>query len=323
MRILACSVLAITSAVAQASEPLHLVATVPMPRVEGRIDHMSIDVKGQRLFVAALGNNTLEVIDIKNTKQLHTITGLHEPQGIAYTPNTNRIYVANGSDGSLRVFDGTSFQLLKIIPYGDDADNVRYDPQEDRVWVGYGSGALGALNQDGAKLAEVKLDAHPESFQLETKGPRIFVNLPGSQKIAVVDRKAGKVIASWNTGGPQANYPMAFDEADRRLFVVCRNPARMVVLDTSVGKVIATVSVVGDSDDVFYDAARKRIYATGGEGAISVFQQQDPDHYTEIAKIATVKGARTGYFSSDLGRLFVAARRDGSHPAEIRIYQTQ
>src|SRR5215471_7582638 len=285
MRILAYYALAIASAVAQSSEPLHLVGTVPIPNVEGRIDHMSIDVKGQRLFVAALGNNTLEVIDIKNAKQLHTITGLHEPQGITYTSNTNRIYVANGSDGSLRIFDGTSFQLLKTIAYGDDADNVRYDAQEDRVWVGYGSGALGTINQDGAKLADIKLDAHPESFQLETKGPRIFVNLPRSQKIAVVDRKAGKVIASWTTGGPQANFPMALDEVDHRLFVVCRNPARMVVLDTSVGKVIATVPAVGDSDDVFYDAARKRIYATGGEGSISVFQQQDPDHYNELAKI--------------------------------------
>jgi DNA-binding beta-propeller fold protein YncE len=191
---------------------------------------------------------------------------------------------------------------FRTIPYGDDADNVCYDAQEDRVWVGYGSGALGAINQDGAKLADIKLDAHPESFQLETKGSRIFVNLPRSQKIAVVDRTAGKVIASWTTGGPQANFPMALDEADHRLFVVCRNPARMVVLDTSAGKVIATVPAVGDSDDVFYDAARKRIYATGGEGAISVFQQQDPDHYTELAKITTVKGARTGYFYPDLNR---------------------
>jgi YVTN family beta-propeller protein len=125
---------------AQSPESLHLVATVPMPNVDGRIDHMSIDVKGQRLFVAALGNNTLEVIDIKNAKQMHTISGLREPQGIAYTPNTNRIYVANGSDGSLRVFDGTSFQLLKTISYSDDADNVRYDAREDRILVGYGGG---------------------------------------------------------------------------------------------------------------------------------------------------------------------------------------
>lgn len=323
MRMLGGFALIISSALGQSPEPLRLVATVPMPSVEGRIDHMSIDVKGQRLFVAALGNNTLEVIDIKNAKQIHTITGLKEPQGIVYTPNTNRIYVANGADGSLRIFDGTSFQLLKSISYGDDADNVRYDAQEDRIWAGYGGGALGVINQDGAKLADIKLDAHPESFQLEAKGPRIFVNLPASRKIAVADRKAGKVIDSWSTGGPQANYPMALDEANHRLFVVCRNPARMVVLDTSNGKVIATLPAVGDCDDVFYDSARKRIYATGGEGAISIFQQQDPDHYRADARIATAKGARTGYFSSDLGRLFVAARRDGSRPAEIRIYQTQ
>src|SRR5579864_7765505 len=128
---LLCMFSVIALAHAQPVEPLRLLGTVPMPNVEGRIDHMSIDVKGQRLFVAALGNNTLEVIDIKNAKQIHTIPGLHEPQGITYTPNTNRIYVANGSDGSLRIFDGTSYQSLKTIPYGDDADNVRFDAQED------------------------------------------------------------------------------------------------------------------------------------------------------------------------------------------------
>jgi YVTN family beta-propeller protein len=281
---------------------------------------MSIDVKGQRLFVAALGNNTLEVIDIKNAKPIHTISGLREPQGIAYSPNTNRIYVANGGDGSLRVFDGVSFEPLKSIAYGDDADNLRYDAGSGRIWAGYGSGALGAIDENGTKLAGIKLDAHPESFQLENNGPRIFVNLPRSRKIGVADRNTGKVIASWTTGGPQANYAMTLDEANHRLFVVCRNPARMVVLDISNGKVIATVPAVGDCDDVFYDSARKRIYATGGEGAISVFEQHDADHYSQIAKITTVQGARTGYFSSDLARFFVAARRTGSHPAEIRIY---
>ncbi len=308
---------------AQQSEPLRLVGTVPLPEVDGRIDHMSIDIKGQRLFVAALGNNTVEVIDVKNRKPLHTISGLREPQGIVYLPNTNRLYVANGADGSLRLFDGSSFELLKTIPYGDDADNVRYDPREDRIYVGYGSGALGVSDKDGNKVADIKLDAHPESFQLETAGPRVFVNLPKSRKIAVVDRKSKTVIASWTAGGPQSNYPMALDETNHRLFVVCRSPARMVVLDTLTGKVVETVPAVGDCDDVFYDSARKRIYATGGEGAISVFQQQDADHYKEIAKITTVKGARTGFFSPELGRLFVAARRDGGHAAEIRIYDVQ
>jgi YVTN family beta-propeller protein len=310
-------------AYAQRDEPLRLEGTVPMPQVEGRIDHMAIDIQGQRLFVAALGNNTLEVVDVKNHKELHTIRGLREPQGIAYLQNTNRLYVANGADGSLRVFDGSSFQLLKTIPYGDDADNVRYDPREDRIYVGYGRGALGVTDKDGNKVADNKLDAHPESFQLETTGSRIFVNLPKSQKVAVIDRKTQTLIASWTTGGPQSNYPMALDEANHRLFVVCRSPARLVVLDTLMGKVVQTVPAVGDCDDVFYDSIRKRIYATGGEGAISVFQQQDPDHYKEIAKITTAKGARTGFYSPDLGRLFVAARRYGGHPAEIRIYEVQ
>jgi YVTN family beta-propeller protein len=320
---LLCVISFIALARAQPDEPLRLVGTVPLPQVEGRIDHMSIDVKGQRLFVAALGNNTLEVIDVKNGKLLHTIPGLREPQGIVYQPNTNRLFVANRADGTLRVFDGSSFQLLKTVPYGDDADNVRYDPREDRIYVGYGSGALGVTDRDGAKLADIKLDVHPESFQLETTGPRIFVNLPESQKIAVVDRKTRAIIASWTTGGPQSNYPMALNEANHRLFVVCRSPARMVVLDTLSGKVVATVPAVEDCDDVFYDSARKRIYATGGAGAISVIQQQDPDHYKEIATITTAKGARTGFYSPDLGRLFVAARRDGGHPAEIRIYEVQ
>ena len=321
MRALACWVLLSASALAQSPEPLRLIDRVPMPMVEGRIDHMAIDVAGQRLFVAALGNNTLEVIDIRNAKHVRTITGLHEPQGVAYTPATNRIYVANRADGSLRVFDGTSFALLNTIAYGHDADNVRYDPQTDHVWVGYGDGALGAIDRSAAKLADVALGAHPESFQLEANGPRIFVNLPPLRTIAVVDRQAGTVAASWPTGGATANYPMALDEPDHRLFVVCRRPARLLVLDTSTGKVIATLPTDGDSDDAFYDAVRKRIYAIGGEGAISVFEQKDPDHYRELDRIPTAPGARTGYFSADLDRLFVAARRRGAQPAEIRIYE--
>jgi len=279
-----------------------------------------VDLNNQRLFVAALGNNTVEIIDLKNGKRIHSIPGLTEPQGVLYVPPVNRLYVANGGDGSLRIFDGSSFQHLNSISFGDDADNVRYDPADDQVWVGYGSGALGAVDKDGGKTVDIKLDAHPEPFQLEKNGSRIFVNLPRSKKIAVIDRKSKSVMASWVTGGPQANFPMALDEANHRLIIVCRTPARMVVLDTATGKVIASIPTVGDCDDVFYDQARKRIYAIGGEGAISVVQQQDADHYKEIAKIATVTGARTGFFSPELDRLLVAVRKQGPQSAEIRIY---
>ena len=325
LRAFACCVMLSSSSLAQppATPALRLIGTVAMPNVDGRIDHMALDVVGQRLFVAALGNNTLEVIDVRNAKLVRTVKGLREPQGVAYAPASNRIYVGSRADGSLRIFDATSFALLKSITYGQDADNVRYEAQADRVWVGYGEGALGVIDRNGAKLADVPLGAHPESFQLELNGPRIFVNVPPLHSIAVVDRRTRKITASWSTGDAAANYPMALDESNHRLFVVCRRPARLIVIDTVTGTIIATVPVVGDSDDAFYDAARKRIYAIGGEGAVSVLEQQDADHYRELERIRTAPGARTGYFSADLGLLFVAARRRGAEPAEIRIYETR
>lgn len=315
--------LSCSAASAQSVLPLRLEKTILMPAVHGRIDHMSIDTKNERLFVAALGNNTLEVIDLKAGKLAHSIPGLNEPQGVLYVPALDRLYVANAKDGTVRIFDGSSFKLLKTVSYGDDADNIRFDSVSGAVYIEYGSGALGAIDKDGGKTADIKLDAHPESFQLEKNGPRIFVNLPHSQKIAVVDRKTGAVTATWNTGGPQANYPMAFDEANHRLFVVCRSPARLIVLETNTGKIVQSLPTAGDCDDVFYDQARTRIYAVGGEGAISVFKQESPDHYKELASIKTVKGARTGFFSPELGRLYVAARRQRAEPAAIRVYEVQ
>jgi DNA-binding beta-propeller fold protein YncE len=306
---------------AQAAQPLHLEQTIELPDVQGRIDHMSIDVKGERLFVSALGNNTVEVVDLKAGKRVNTITGLQEPQGVLYMPAADRLYVANGKDGSVRIFDGSSLKLLKTLEYGDDADNLRYDSARQYIYVGFGSGGLGEFDIDGQKLGETKLDAHPESFQLEKNGPRIYVNLPKSLKIAVVDRGKHAVTTTWRTGGRLANYPMALDEADHRLFIVTRFPARLLVFNTETGKVVQSLSAVGDCDDVVYDQARKRLYASGGEGAISVFQQQSPDQYKEIARPATVKGARTSLFSPDLGRLYLAVRRQGSQPASIQVFE--
>src|SRR5262249_28327772 len=162
---------------------------------------------------------------------------------------------------------------------------------------------------------DVPLGGHPESFQLEANGPRIFVNVPKLRKVAVIDRGKGTVVTSWKTGDATANYPMALDEQDKRLFVVCRTPARLLVLDTDSGRIVAAMPTVGDSDDVFYDAAARRLYVSGGEGAVAVYEQTDADHYTEAARISTSKGARTSLFSPDLGRLLVAARREGGTPA--------
>jgi DNA-binding beta-propeller fold protein YncE len=322
MRLLIVLVALAALAWGQAAQPLRLEKTIELPDVQGRIDHLSIDLKRERLFVAALGNNTVEVIDIKGGKRAKTIAGLREPQGVRYVPDVDRLYVANGKDGSVRVFDGNSYSPLKTIDYGDDADNLRYDAEHKRIYVGYGGGALGEFDSDGNKIADIKLDAHPESFQLERDSPRIYVNLPGARKVAVVDREKHAVTATWGTGMAFSNYPMALDESDHRLFVVARLPARLLVFDTNTGKIIQKLPAVGDCDDVFYDKTRKRIYASGGDGEISVFEQKD-DHYTELARIATVKGARTSFFSSELDRLFLAVRREGSQSAAVQVFAPQ
>src|SRR5277367_6663968 len=317
MRILMILVALAGLAWAQAVQPLRLGTTIELPDVQGRIDHLSIDVKRQRLFVSALGNNTVEVIDLKAGKRVKTISGLQEPQGVLYVPATNRLYVANAKDGSVRVFEGSSYAPLKTLDYGDDADNLRYDSDNKRIYVGYGSGALGEIDE-GNKGGEIKLDAHPESFQLEKNSPRIFVNLPDSQKVAVIDRVKSAVVTSWPTGDAQSNFPMALDEADGRLFIVSRKPAALVVLDTRSGAVVAKLPTVGDSDDLFYDQRRKRIYVSGGEGAIAVYQQKDADHYGKIAQLETVRGARTSLFVPELSRLFLAVRQERENAAAIR-----
>jgi YVTN family beta-propeller protein len=307
----------------QSQPVLRLQNTIALPGVQGRIDHMSFDSRTGRLFVAALGNNTVEVVDVNQGKRIARIPGLHEPQGVSYLPDVNRLFVANGDTGSVELFDGTSFRLLNTIHLGSDADNVRFDPVRKEVYVGYGRGALAILAEDGSRIADVKLDAHPESFQLEQKGSRIFVNLPDSQKVAVVDRNTRAVIANWSTPGALANFPMALDEQDHRLFVVCRRPAEMLVWDTASGAMVAKLPVVGDCDDIFYDADAKRLYASGGEGGVTIVQQDGSDRYKNLGEEHTRKGARTSFFAPTRQSLYVGARQEDAQPAAIYVYAVQ
>jgi DNA-binding beta-propeller fold protein YncE len=306
---------------ARAAEPLVPEKTIPLAGVEGRIDHMAADVNSGRLFVAALGNKTLEVLDWNSGKRIKSIAGLDEPQGIVYRPDTNRLYVATGGDGSVRIYDGTSFTLLQTLKLGDDADNLRFDAAARLVWAGYGSGALTSIDGDGKRVGDIPVSAHPESFQLEKSGPRIFVNAPRSRKIEVVDREKKAVVANWSIGLEISNFPMALDEKSKRLFVVCRTPARLIVFDTDSGKTVAKIPTVGDSDDLFFDPDRHRLYATGGEGAIVVYEQQSADQYNQIGRITTAAGARTSLFVPEAGRLFVAVPHRGTQTAEIRVFK--
>src|SRR5437764_11453564 len=306
---------------AQEGMPLRLVQTIPLPHVEGRIDHMAVDLQGQRLFVAALGNNTLEVLDLKAGTRLHSITGLHEPQGVVFIPESNIIIVTNGKTGTCDIFDGTSFQHRTTVKLASDADNIRYDVATHTLYVGYGAGALGLIDATSAQhLGDIPLQGHPEAFQLAQTGPRIFVNIPSAHHIAVVDRDKRAVITTWPLQGAEANFPLALDETNHRLFVGFRKPAMLMIVDTESGKEIARVESVGDADDLFYDAQQRRIYIAGGAGALSIVAQEDADHYKPVANMPTASGARTALFVPTLGRLYLAVPHRGTQGAEVRAY---
>lgn len=278
--------------------PLRLIQEIPLPNVQGRIDHFTFDAKRKRVILAALGNNTVEVVDTFAGRDVHSISGAAEPQGVFFAGELNKLFVANGEDGKLRIYEGESFKLLNTVDIGEDADNVRYSPTEKRVYVAYGGdegGGIAVIDADSAKRLDdvAKLDAHPESFQLATSKQVIYANMATKAKVVVIDRSTHKV-SDWPLKTGKANYPMAFDEANHRLFIVTRKPAQVVVLDPDNGSTIATVSCVNDADDLYYDTGRKRIYVPGGEGFISVIQQSDPDHYQQLAKVPTTTGARTG-----------------------------
>ena len=320
----AVTIVLVSIQAASGQAPFTAVGTIDLPGVEGRIDHLAVDMAAQRLYVAALGNNTVEVLDLKNNGHAKSVSGFREPQGIAVVPDAKLVAVANGQGEGLQFIDASDYHPTKAVRLGDDSDNVRYDPAAKRLFVGFGGGALAAVSPaDGKVLGEAKLSGHPESFQLERSGSRVFVNVPTADQIAVVDRAAMKVIATWPLVGAKSNFPMALDEPNHRVFVGCRRPAKVLVYDTTTGKESGSFDIVGDTDDLFYDAARKRLYVTGGEGYLDAFQEQDANHFARIAHLATAAGARTSLFVPEQSRLYLAVPHRGNQKAEIRIYEAR
>jgi len=311
------------TAQAQNHSALVLAQTVPLPGVRGRFDHFAIDETGRRLFVAALGNNTVEVIDLAAGKRMKSVSGMSRPTGLTYLAEPNQLWVANGGDGTLKILDGSDFSVVKTLTGLDDADNLRFDSKTKSSWLGHGDGALAIFNatDTGRNPASIRLPAHPESFQLEQSGNRIFVNLPDVRQVTVIDREKQTVTKIWPMEKFRANFPMALDQANDRLFIGCRSPARLVVLDTTSGNMVADLEISGDTDDLFYDAARSQIYLACGEGFINVVRQVNPDKYELRQKIPTRTGARTGFFSSELTRFYLAVPQGGVESAELRIFK--
>jgi DNA-binding beta-propeller fold protein YncE len=307
----------------RADEPktLKLEKTIPLEGAVGRYDHMALDAKGERLFVANLSNDSLDAIDLKAGKLVKQIPGQKKIQGTAYAPDLDRVFVGNGADGECRAFDGTTFKLLGSVKL-PDADNVRYRPSKGLVYVGHAESALSVLDAKTlAVKATVKLPGPPEAFQIDAARNRLFVNTLKPGQVAVVDLDKNEVAAKYPLTRAESNYPLALDPDGKRVFVGCRKPPKVVVLDADGGKELSDADIPADIDDLFFDAKRKRLYASCGEGTLAVLEEGEKGFKT-VEKVATRKLARTCLFDPTSGRLFVILpRTDEKTPPELRVYR--
>jgi hypothetical protein len=297
-----------------------LEAKIPLGEVSGRIDHLGIDLKRQRLLVAELGNNSLGVVDLAAGNVLQRIAGLTEPQGVAYVPFADSLFVANAGDGAVHVLRGEDVTPIGRIELGDDADNVRLDKAHKRVLVGYGKGALAVIDPASlTKTADIRLKAHPEGFQIDETGTQVFINVPDAHEVVMADLMAGST-RLLPVQGAGSNFPMAIDGEAHQVLVVFRSPPSLMALASDDGHVAAKVETCGDADDVFVDRKRRRVYVSCGEGVVDVLEPGEAG-YRRLARVPTVPGARTSLFVPELDRLFVAVRAASNEPAAIWVFR--
>jgi hypothetical protein len=320
------------SAHGQETLPLKLAQKIPMPNVKGRLDHFGLDLAGKRLFVAALGDdqNTVEVIDLKAGKWIASIPGQSKPQGLFYSSDFKKLFVANGTDGTCKIFGGDTFKFIGSLQLGTDADHVGYDPATKYLYVGFGDAKSGGLaiidTRNNKHIGDIKTDARAGGIKIEKSRPRTFVTLTGATNLGVVDLKKREQIAAWPTG-VAGNVALTLDESHRRLFDGVREPATLIVMDTDSGKEITRLEGVAGIDDLWYDSAHNRVYASGGRGFdvgyVYTYQQKDADHYQLLAKVPTSAGAGTSFWSPELNRLYVAAPASDKEEAAILIFEPQ
>ena len=316
------------------NSPLKLLQTIPMPGVQGRLDHFGLDMKSKRIFVAALGDNqnTVEVLDLSLGKRVASIPGQSKPQGIFYSGEFSKVFVANGDDGTCKIFRSNDFKLIDNLRVGTDADHVGYDPATKYLYVGIGDAKSGALSVIDARtnkhLWNIKTDARPGGIKIEQSGgSRIFVTLAGSTNLGVVDKNKREEIRTFPATNAGGSVALALDEGHHRLFAGVRNPPLLVVLDTESGRQINQLEGVAGLDDLWWDAGRQRVYASGGRGFdvgyVYVYQQKDPDHYELEGKVATAPGAGTSLWAPEFDRLYVAAPASEKQAAAVLVLEPQ
>ncbi|OQP60193.1 hypothetical protein A3860_34505 [Niastella vici] len=310
-----------SSTMLPAVKALTLKTTIGLPKVKGGFDLMATDVKGQRLFLSAEDNHSLEVIDLKAGKPLQSIPGFNEPKWVVYRPESNRIYVSTGGDGKVTVLDGASYKPVKSFSFKEKCNNLRYDTATRQLFVGVGNtfGSIGIIDVTKDKIeTEISLSDFPKQFELDEK--LIYVNIPSKNCIDVVDRKVGKVVASWPVTQSNQNVPMAFDQIHKRLFIACE-PGKFIVYAVETGKPLTDFTINKNADGIYYDAKRSLIYVSCAEGYIDVIKQKDADHYEMIDKMTTAKGAGTSLYSPMLDQLFLAVPESENQPAQLRVYE--
>jgi DNA-binding beta-propeller fold protein YncE len=308
---------------------LKFVQTIPLPEVDGRIDHFAIDVKGRRAFLAALAKNTIEVVDLRVGRVIHTVPGFAKPQGVLFIHKFNKLFVASGADGSVKTLDGTTLAVIHAASVSLGADAIGYDPRSKEMYVGSGGGDANKEQGDltvfnvasGAQVAALVTDAHAGGSVVEGHGERVFVLVPEKAEVVVLDRKTRTQVAKWTIPGIQKDVAIALDEKGHRLFLGVRTPASIVVLDSDSGVVVASVPTVATLDGLSFDSATRRIYTSGGEGFVDVTQQIDANHYERIAHIPTGPIARTSVFVPEWQKLYVAVPRDKERGAELRVFE--
>jgi DNA-binding beta-propeller fold protein YncE len=301
---------------------LERVQTISLGALDGRLDHMCMDVQNNLLYVAALTHNSLEVVDLKQGKRVHSVTDPKGPQGVMLLPESHEIVVSSGADGVFRVYDDKP-NLVRFLGELKNADNVRYDGASGRVFLGYAK-ALAVIDPKiPSKLANIPLGGHPESFQVEKDGSNIYVNVPEAREVVVINKGSLQITAHWQMLEARENYPMALDETNHRLFVGCRSRAMVLIYDTKSGSYVGKVDCVNDADDLQYDSEHKRILVTGGQGYITVIKQVDPYLYKAEANITTSVGARTSCFEPSTGTLYLAVPHHRDQPAEIWVYKAR
>jgi hypothetical protein len=325
MKQILCAAAALALALPAAAAELELVQKIPLKGKPGGLDHLALDAKRERLFVANKSNNTLDVVDLKTGKLIEQKPNQTAIQGIAYVPDFDRVFVGLGSNGLCNAFDGESYKILKTIKFKDDADNVRYNPAKKVVYVAHAEKELGVIDAKSfAVKTNIKLPGSAEGFQIESQRPRMYLVTPSPSQIVVIDTDKNEVVTTHPIKSASGGHAVVLDEANHRVLVGCRKEPMVVVLDTESGKEVGTVAIPADNDDLFLDAKRKRLYASCGEGFLAVMEQQDADNYKVLEKVATAKGAKTSLYVADTGRLYLAVpQQEGKDGPEVWVYQAK